>query len=76
MYLKSLLVDRFLCLRCLNDYIELPDIIRSFTSGATASLVAKNGTKNIAKIIQKIPKIRKLKNPKIKNIQKVQIFKI
>ena len=39
--------DRFKCLRCLNDCIEVPKMIGSFASGATASLVAKNGTKKI-----------------------------
>ena len=31
--------------RCLNDPIDLPDMIGSFASGTTASPVAKNGTK-------------------------------
>ena len=46
LWLHSSPVDRFWCLRCLNDHIDLPDMIGSFASGATASLVAKNGTKN------------------------------
>merc|ERR1712002_1043720 len=46
--IKSLPVDRFWCLRCLNDRIKVPDMIRSFASGATASLVAKNGTKKLS----------------------------
>ena len=43
---KSSPVDRFWCLRCLNNRIKVPDIAGSFTSGATASQVAKKGTKN------------------------------
>ena len=31
---------------CLNNFIDLPEKIGSFASGAKASLVAKNGTKN------------------------------
>ena len=42
---KTLPVDRFWCLRCLNDCINLPNMIRTFASGANASLVAKNGNK-------------------------------
>ena len=38
-------VDRFWCLRCLKDHIEVSDMIGLFASSATASLVAKNGTK-------------------------------
>ena len=34
-------------LKCLNDHIDLSDMIGSFASGATASLVAKNRTKQI-----------------------------
>ena len=41
-------VDRFWCLRCLNDRIKVPEMIKSFESGATALLVAKNGTKKIS----------------------------
>ena len=58
-------MDRFLCSRCLNNRIKVPNMIESFASGATASLVAKNGTKDFAKKIQKIKKIQKSKNPKI-----------
>ena len=43
---KSLLVDRFWCLRCLNNPIHLPDIIGLLASGATAFLVPKNKLKN------------------------------
>ena len=38
-------MDRFQSLKCLNDRINLPNMIRSLASGANASLVAKNGTK-------------------------------
>ena len=41
-------VDRFWCLRCLNDHINLLDMIGSLASGATASLVGKNGTKKLS----------------------------
>lgn len=43
--IKSELTAKFRCLRCLNDYINFPDMIVSFASEATASLVAQNGTK-------------------------------
>ena len=36
----------FWCSRCLNDSVEVPDMIGSFASGTTASLVAKIGAKN------------------------------
>ena len=42
--IKSSQVDRFWCLSCLNNRIEVSDMIRSFASGTTASLVAKNST--------------------------------
>ena len=41
-------MDRFWCLRCLKDQIEVCDMISSFASGATNSLVAKIGTKDLA----------------------------
>ena len=37
-------MDIFWCLGCLNDSIEVPDMKELFSSGATASLVAKKGT--------------------------------
>ena len=40
--------DRFSCSRYINDHFLVPDIIGSFSSGATASLVAKNGTKKLS----------------------------
>merc|ERR1712074_418812 len=43
--LKSEIMDVFWSSRCLNDHIDLPDKIGSFSSGATTSMVVKNGTK-------------------------------
>ena len=43
--LKSTIGDRFWSSRCLNYHIDVPDKIGSFSSGATASMVVKNGTK-------------------------------
>ena len=45
--IESEIMDGFWSSRCLNDHMDLPDMIGSFVSGATASLVAKNRTKNI-----------------------------
>ena len=41
------IIDGFLCSRCLNDRINLPDVIGTFTCGTNAFLVAKNGTKKV-----------------------------
>ena len=41
-------MDKIWCLRCQNDCIEVADMIGSLASGATASLVAKNGTKQLS----------------------------
>ena len=38
-------MDRFWCSRCLNDRVEVPDMIRLFAGGATTPLVVKIGTK-------------------------------
>ena len=46
--------DGFGCSRCLNNHIDLPDMIVSFASGAMASLVAKNGAK---KLLHNCPKV-------------------
>ena len=46
--IKSSPVDGFLCLRCLNNRINLPDMIGLLASGAINCLVAKIGTKDIA----------------------------
>ena len=45
--IKSSPVNRFKSLRCLNDRIDLPYMIGSFACVATASLMAKIGTKNL-----------------------------
>ena len=45
--LKYEILDGFWCSRYLNDCIDLPNMIGLFASGATTSLVAKNGTKNV-----------------------------
>ena len=47
-------VDRFWCLRCLNNCIDLPYMIGSFASGTKDSLVAKNGTKKYSTTVDKI----------------------
>ena len=39
------MIDRFWCSRCLNNCIDLPNMIGSFESGATTSIVAKNQAK-------------------------------
>ena len=38
-------MDRFWCSRCLNDRIEVPDMMRLFAGGATTPLVVKIWTK-------------------------------
>ena len=43
--LKSEIMDGFWSSRCLNDRIDLTDKIGSFSSGATTSMVVKNGAK-------------------------------
>ena len=48
--IKYKLMDRFWYSRCPNNYIDLPDMIGSFSSGAMASLVAKDGSES--KLIQ------------------------
>ena len=40
-------MDGFWCSGCLNDCVDLPNMTGYFESGATASLVAKNGTKRL-----------------------------
>ena len=45
--IESEITDWFWCSRCLNDHIDLPNMIGSFASGVTASMVAKSGTKKI-----------------------------
>ena len=43
--IKSELIEGFWCSRCLKNNIDLSNMIGIFTSSATASLVAKIGTK-------------------------------
>ena len=43
--IKFEIMDRFWCSRCLNNHINIHNMIGSFKSGATASLVAKYWTK-------------------------------
>ena len=50
--IKSSPVDRFQRLRCLNDHIDLPDMIGSFANGAIAFIVAKNQTKNLSQLFK------------------------
>ena len=40
--LPLIIVDGFWSSRCLNDHIDLPDKIGSFSSGATTFMVVKN----------------------------------
>ena len=35
-----------------SNSIKVPDLIGSFASGATASLVAKNGTKKLSQLFE------------------------
>ena len=42
------------CLGCLNNRIVLSDMIESFASDATASLVAKNGTNYLTQLFQEL----------------------
>ena len=39
------IMDRFWCSRCLNDRVEVPDMMRLFAGGATTPLVVKIWTK-------------------------------
>ena len=43
-------MNRFYLSRCLNDNIDLPDILGSLVSGTTTSQVAKHGTKKLFKL--------------------------
>ena len=49
--IESEIMDGFWWFRCLNDRIDLPDMIGSFASGTTASMVAKSGTKKIIPLL-------------------------
>ena len=46
MPIESEIMNGFCCSKCLNNCIDVPDMIGSFASGATASLVAKMELKN------------------------------
>ena len=54
LWIKSSPVDIYWCLRCLNDYNDVPNIIGSFASGAYASIVAKLKTKIFPHLAQSI----------------------
>ena len=43
--IKSEIMERFWCLRCLNNHIEVPDLIRLFAGCTTTPLVVKIWTK-------------------------------
>ena len=45
--IESEIIDGFLCSRCLNDHIDVPNMIGPIASGATSSMLAKNGTKSL-----------------------------
>ena len=49
--IESDIIDKLLCSGCLNNHINLPDLIASFASRATASLVDKNRTKYMFPIL-------------------------
>ena len=57
--IESEIIDRFLYSRCLGNHIELTDMIGSFANSANASMVAKNGIKDIStsKLFCPSPKI-------------------
>ena len=42
------------CLGCLNNHIDLSDMIESFAGDATASQVAKYGTKYLTQLFQEL----------------------
>ena len=52
--ISSEIMDGFWCSRCLNNCIDLPNMIESFVSGATASLVPKKGTENLSLLFENI----------------------
>ena len=45
-------MDVFWCSRCLNNRIDLPNMIWTFASGTTASLVANNVTKKLSQLYE------------------------
>ena len=52
--IESRIMDRFWCSSCLNNSINLPDMIGSLASGANTSLMAKNGTKKISHLFEEL----------------------
>ena len=52
--IKSSLMGRFWCFKCLKDRIDLPVMIRSFASITTALLMAKNGTKKVSQLFEEL----------------------
>ena len=52
--IESQIMDGFWCSRCLNDHINLPDMIGSFASGAIAFIVAKNWTKTLSQLFKEL----------------------
>ena len=48
------IMDGFWCSRCLNNRIDLPNMIGSFASGATSSLIAENGTKSLSQLFEEL----------------------
>ena len=48
-------MDRFWCLRCLNDCIEVPELIRLFAGGTTTPLVVKIWTKQPCVKMKNLP---------------------
>ena len=50
--IESEIMDGFCCSRSLNDHIGLPNMIGSFASGATRSLVAKNRNKKLSHMFE------------------------
>ena len=57
--IKSEPMDRFWCSRCLNDRINVPDMLEPFSGGATTPLVVKSLTEqpwlNFARLLAILP---------------------
>ena len=54
--IESEIIEGFSCSRCLNDHINLRNMIGSFASGASTSIVTKNLTKNLSQPFKKLRK--------------------
>ena len=52
--IKSKIIDRFWCSKCLNHCIDLHNVIGSLESGSTASIVAKNWTRNLSQLFKEL----------------------